>query len=826
EWFWDYYDTELFKTKIWNYIEKSETNLRKFELVFERVLGVGKWEYSFGKGMVHYNYRKIDEDVFGKAYEMYIAKSRKDSGIYYTHRLITQYMSEQLVKALFEPLVYEIISSTEKFDFVTAQNKMNELYNISIADTTSGSGSFLIKVFKEIYKYYNLIYKKLEWANTFQKDLFEIPQHIKDARNFIQVNNFNNKKILISNIILRHLYAIDIDGRALETAKTNLWKEAVKIEKGLFKFKNLNSNYNHILPNLKLNFIIDTIKTSIRQSLNKIFPNLTKATFICLEFFNLFFDKNGKALPEKQRGFSGIIGNPPWEEIYPVAKEFADIGKYEMDKKNFDREFKKKIKSDSKFKVAWEQYCQFYDEYTKYVYENYEYHKLKPEASSAMRSHLNYFKLLFERDLQVLKQNGFLNILIPSSFQTDEGSYGLRKLSLIENKLIELFSFENRGFKEKETDKNKTKIFPDVHPQFKFSIVFVQKQIPEYNHKFKTKFYLHHPNELYEKPSLDYSLESVKKFSPNNLSIMEFASQADYDLCSKILGNHKLLQDYGYSFRREFNVTDDSKLFTKALNIKNHIPVYEGKCIHQFTNCFSELTYFIDSKTAHKELISKETKRIKINLSSDKKTNEILEYFEKNNFILDYQTYRLVYRAVAGTTNERTLIATIIPPNTATVNSLNYLINCTYEKQNEFFLQKTLDCNEIIYLMALLNSLTLNYYIRNKISANLNMFYLYELPVPSAGNNIKKRIIESAFTIIYKNSYQKDFEKLKEKLNVKIILKESLELRAEIEYLIAKELFNLNKNDWEFLTSTFVYGEDSKTRKELDDIIKFCFLLF
>ncbi len=47
EWFWDYYDTDLFRTKIWDYIEKSEANLIKFERIFERVLGVGKWEYAF-----------------------------------------------------------------------------------------------------------------------------------------------------------------------------------------------------------------------------------------------------------------------------------------------------------------------------------------------------------------------------------------------------------------------------------------------------------------------------------------------------------------------------------------------------------------------------------------------------------------------------------------------------------------------------------------------------------------------------------------------------------------------------------------------------------
>ena len=45
-------------------------------------------------------------------------------------------------------------------------------------------------------------------------------------------------------------------------------------------------------------------------------------------------------------------------------------------------------------------------------------------------------------------------------------------------------------------------------------------------------------------------------------------------------------------------------------------------------------------------------------------------------------------------------------------------------------------------------------------------------------------------------------------------------LRAELEILIAKELYGLSKADWLYLTSTFTYGEDEVTRKELDEIIE------
>ena len=43
-------------------------------------------------------------------------------------------------------------------------------------------------------------------------------------------------------------------------------------------------------------------------------------------------------------------------------------------------------------------------------------------------------------------------------------------------------------------------------------------------------------------------------------------------------------------------------------------------------------------------------------------------------------------------------------------------------------------------LVALFNSLVLNYYIRNKISANVNLFYLYELPIPKLADKLRAKL--------------------------------------------------------------------------------------
>lgn len=871
EYFDYFYDTELFKTKFWNYIDKDKKNLDAFQHVFETALGLDAWHSTFGRGMIHYNYRQIDEDIFGKAYETFIAENKKDSGVYYTPKEITQYMAKKLVDYLFADMVDRILIAVDKDkpNYERADELLEQLYDIKIIDPASGSGSFLIKVLREIYNHYKKIDDATSWVNKLStENLFDMPAMYQATIDFRKRHNLKDHLQLISKIILRHIYAVDIDDRALETAKTNIWKEAIKLNPRIYNYKKLNGKSSHILPNLELNFIcadsladleldeqinwlsdnyksdikklfeirknyledpfnpehIDEalkLRESIYQKIKEKLPVIDNPLFVCLRYYFVFFDKNGKPLKQPEQGFDGVISNPPWEEIYPVKKEFADVGKYSLSKEDFEKEFEKRVKSDPKFKNDWDSYQSFYKNYTEFISNRYYYHNLKPETSKAMRSHLNYFKIFFERGVEITKYSGIVCVLIPSSFQTDEGGFGLRKLAVDEFKMSELTSFENKGYVRFINDKEyRIKLFPDVHPQFKFSIVTISKNpINSENFDFESKFYLTDPNDLFEKEPILYSTNTIKKFSPNNLSIMEFRSKIDYELCLKIKQNHPLFEDKGYSIRREFNVSDDRKLFNKESG-KSLLPVYEGKMIHQFNSNFSDVNSYVKVKEGHKDLLSKEVGRIKSYLENEFETDEIKSYFENEEFKLDYQTFRLVYRAVGSSTNERTLISTIIPPDTFTVNSLNYLINFSYKKLKNKIVQEKVENIDLLYIMSLFNSLTLNYYIRNKISANLNMFYIYELPIPKATAKQKEQIAQMALSLLVLSSKEVSFKQLLTELNIKVSAKaDAINLRAELEVFIAKELFKLSKEDWQYITSTFVYGEKSETKQELDKFI-------
>ncbi len=99
----------------------------------------------------------------------------------------------------------------------------------------------------------------------------------------------------------------------------------------------------------------------------------------------------------------------------------------------------------------------------------------------------------------------------------------------------------------------------------------------------------------------------------------------------------------------EFHMTNDSYLFTRSL-AHGYLPLYEGKMIHQFTHVYGKPKYWIEESKGRNALGGSR--------NAD----------DKHEF--DYQRYRLAFRQIASNTNERSLIATMLPPNVFANNKL------------------------------------------------------------------------------------------------------------------------------------------------------------
>lgn len=371
KWCYEYYDTELFRENVIEQVDESNDNLNKFRIAIQKILGLSDWSMAFGIGLMYYNYRSIDEDIFGKAYETFLAEQRKEKGIYYTPADVTEYMSRTIVNELYVPVKDALLDAIQNDDYGRAKKMAVKLANIKIVDPACGSGSFLIKALRYIWGVYREINEKTLWSvqstseqTMFEPDNIRIPKEkCREVREILGMGEkFYDGRRLISLIILRHIYGIDLDKKALDVAKVNLWKEALKLSPGYFRYSTLPENVNHILPDLESNFI--NADTLIDLPLEKVYELLasrkneikklrelrnsylsnprdpsvieeykeirddisaellfvfkkeygevsSRPLFAPLNFHSCYFDDEGN--PENNPGFDGVIGNPPYD---------------------------------------------------------------------------------------------------------------------------------------------------------------------------------------------------------------------------------------------------------------------------------------------------------------------------------------------------------------------------------------------------------------------------------------------------------------------------------------------------------------------------------
>lgn len=379
EWFYEYYDTELFRDDVLKYIKDESVNIDKFYRNLELVLGLAYYNTQLGgfKGIMQYKFKFINEDILGKAYETFLADVRKEQGIYYTPPYVTEYIVNQSIGRVLDDIMREIDKAVREEDFESVRKLVERFINIKVLDPACGSGSFLIKALKKFFSSYDNLHKLLE--NTIKKytqsnetlDQWK-KEEVKVLMEIQELVSSNSKRELIAKILIRHIYGNDLDPKALEVAKINLWLEAIKLAPIEFRFDRLPNKTNHILPDLEMNLgngdslfslsfktVIDLLSRKylnelrtmsqlrneylkdptradlvqrISQLKNKIketlmdtltrqvyksctLPDQLKLTspfFWPLEFWFVFFNDQGEPLTKEERGFDIVIGNPPY----------------------------------------------------------------------------------------------------------------------------------------------------------------------------------------------------------------------------------------------------------------------------------------------------------------------------------------------------------------------------------------------------------------------------------------------------------------------------------------------------------------------------------
>lgn len=775
-------------------------------------------------------YRSMPADIIGNTYEQYLGKTlvldngsvttrdnletRKKQGSYYTPQVIVRYIVDNsLGRTLYgtengKPDGTPIPGETRKTS--------RDIATLRVLDSACGSGSFLIYAYEVLRDFYEAEIERLKSEVRHKVDslaeqgVSEMDIYMQTARDQAEIKRLEDYPRLILEV---HLYGVDLDPQAAEIAVVNLIMRAmegrgkekrlplilnqnVKVGNSLIGMKPDDTLLDEHRPTLaKIRQLRTTlVKTPHGDEHERIIHDLTSATHQlneqltaamklpekfsnlervrpfhwAIEFPEVFLDDDGQ--PLENPGFTIVVGNPPWEIVKPEIREFyaqfdAIIEHPRTPRQVVETRIAELIAQDPRKEFDWKSSEQLIEESADYFSRSRDYEQ-QGRGDRATQ------KLFVERVYRLLQRDGRLGYVVPSGIYTDLGTKELREMLLNEGKIESLVSLTNGPSGSKA-------YFEGVHRSYKFVMVVVQRGTS--SSTIKAVFSI----DPYKTPPPDklpdilsnsdnfilIERDSISRFSPNSLSLMEFQTQQDYHIATKIYADHPLLGDqvsdtWNVKFKAEFHMTNDREIFNTS---RNGLPLYEGKMFHQFDAFFAEATYWIEEVTGSKRLT--------------------------NRMTLGYKRPRLVFRDIARSTDERSYIAAIAPPNVFVGNTG---IVETETQGSTMFL-----------LLAMLNSFCNDYLIRYKIGTHVNIFYAYQLPMPrlTKGNPYFDAIVPRAarltctraeFADLWQEVMGESWDESKGATDPA----QRQQLRNEIDALVA-HFYSLSHDEFDHILGTF-----------------------
>ncbi|MCA9963837.1 MAG: N-6 DNA methylase [Anaerolineales bacterium] len=759
---------------LWNLLELSRTNpyalafneqLRHLYRNFDRLHNSALFaldvadEASLSDGVLQglieklyeARFRAMTPDIMGNTYEQYLGKAlaldgdgietrdnletRKKQGSYYTPQVIVRYMVDN---SLGRYLYGTQNGRSSGEPLPDAQPKTWEaVADLRLIDPACGSGSFLIYAYEVLADFYRREMRRLERERQARLEELVAAGITTPFELEIQLASYKGALQRLADyprlILERHIYGLDLDPQAAEIATVNLIMRAmadqrgreqrlplilnqnVKVGNGLIGAGPADPRYDEMaaelaeLRRLRQQLVaqpnghdallaqVAALTERLNGQLNEPLAVHFAATVADWEeqirpfhwavgFPELFVDEAGRSLGAAA-GFTIVVGNPPWEIVKPDLREYyaqfdADI-ESKLTRSRAEARIKQLNALDPRIEAGWE------EQQTR-IAATASYFQASPDYTRQGRGDTATHKLFTERAYTLLTETGRLGYVVPSGIYADAGTKQLREMLLNEGCIDYLFNFSNERW-----------FFNAVHHAFKFSLLGAVKGT--YSDGFWSTFRINPreaiaPNDLpaflNDRNNLLYMRkESLPKFSPENLEVMEFQTQQDYSLAERLYKKFPLLGEdiedvWNPQFSREFDMAGNRDLFNQS---GSGFVLYEGKMIQQFNPFFAQPRFWIRQQDGENKLA-----RTRAN-----------DWFK---------TYRFAFREVSGAVNERTCIATILPPYTFAGHTL--------------WVGVTPELPITLCLTALINSFVVDWVARFKVNFHVTLGIMTQLPMP------------------------------------------------------------------------------------------------
>jgi hypothetical protein len=455
-----------------------------------------------------------------------------------------------------------------------------------------------------------------------------------------------------------------------------------------------------------------------------------------LEFPAMFFDAQGR---RENPGFEAVLGNPPWEKIKVLDREFfaahypeianaatADIR---------DDLIRGLERTDPTLFLVYKSKRAFSENFGRYL-------RLCGRFPFGSVGDINLYPIFLELSRTLINRNGRCGMIVKSGILSDFSYRRFLDELVSTSSLVICHDFIN-----------KKGLFPGVIGNVRFSLLILQSPRKSEESKLTISVLNESIEELDSKDRY-YTLtqKDLKLLNPNTHTLPLFYSRKDFEVCVDIYEKNPVLINKKRTISNPWNIeywgmyhmTNDSGLFAQkevlldkgfqkksSLFVKGdetYVPLLEGKLIYRFDHRFGSFEGIPrESRFGTKAEPNHPTDKEKSNPSYE---TEPRYWVPLKDLEMRYAEREVVpepqfaFRGVCNAfTDSRTTIGTIIPPY-ATSNGVPILIFREKEARTRSLRKIVFDC--------LFSSFTFDYIARQKItSSNLNEFMLMQIAAPS-----------------------------------------------------------------------------------------------
>lgn len=396
-----------------------------------------------------------------------------------------------------------------------------------------------------------------------------------------------------------------------------------------------------------------------------------------------------------------VLGNPPWEKLRfeeraffrPVCPAISAISQ-----KN------KREKEIKKLAVNWLELLEYYqllqDDYASVKKEIPKHPLLKV----SLVGELNTYAMFAELASRLTEKDGFAAIIVKSALVTSTCYSSCFRHFVNQGSLSEVFLFDNRE-----------KLF-QIDSREKFCVLFFGG---EHAGGIKVHYGLTKQEQILSSVPINVTSEELELINPETGLLPNVADSKEF---SFLLRTHRSLSVFAKEFPkchfgRLVHLTAHAEhISTKSE--KTRVPIYEGKFIEQYDNRFSTFA----GMSADERYQAKASARRQPGDSfvASKPAPECRYFIDKKfweSFLDRYdQPYSLCWRSLTSPTNQRTMIASIIP-SMPTCQSVQLL--------------QTTPVEDLLMILALFNSKVFDFFVRLKMGGiDLTQSVVRQIPVP------------------------------------------------------------------------------------------------